>query len=194
MAAVSFSFLMGSITIIKNKFSASNFWTDCTKHKANVSMYIGEICRYLLSVPPNKIKDKNHTVTKMIGNGLRPQIWSEFTDRFGIELINEFYGSSEGNSNIINIYNKVGSVGFFSVIIPDSVKDIILPLFVIEIDEITGEPIRDSNGFIKKCTPGSNGEFIGKIVKKDPLKDFDGYTDSSATDKKILRDVFKNGG
>ena len=32
--------------------------------------------------------------------GLRPQIWGAFVDRFNIPNVAEFYGSTEGNSNI----------------------------------------------------------------------------------------------
>ena len=39
------------------------------------------------------------------GNGLRPEIWDEFTDRFGIGRVCEFYASSEGNTAFINIFN-----------------------------------------------------------------------------------------
>ena len=36
----------------------------------------------------------------MFGNGMRPQIWQEFVDRFKIPLIAELYGATEGISNI----------------------------------------------------------------------------------------------
>ena len=36
--------------------------------------------------------------------------------RFGIQDISEFYGSTEGNSNIINFDNTVGAVGFVPVL------------------------------------------------------------------------------
>lgn len=36
----------------------------------------------------------------MLGNGLRPQIWKSFVDRFGVKEIYEFYGATEGNSNL----------------------------------------------------------------------------------------------
>jgi len=32
---------------------------------------VGELCRYLLDTPPSSY-DRNHQLTKMIGNGLRP--------------------------------------------------------------------------------------------------------------------------
>ena len=64
-----------------------------------VSQYIGEICRYLLAQPARPF-DRQHKVRVMFGNGLRPQIWNEFKERFGIKRIAEFYGATEGNANI----------------------------------------------------------------------------------------------
>jgi len=64
-----------------------------------VGQYIGEICRYLLAQPSRQF-DRQHRVRVMFGNGLRPQIWNEFKERFGIERIGEFYGATEGNANV----------------------------------------------------------------------------------------------
>lgn len=64
-----------------------------------VAQYIGEICRFLLTVPPNS-NDTAHKIRLMYGNGLRPQIWEAFKNRFNIEQIGEFYGATEGNSNL----------------------------------------------------------------------------------------------
>lgn len=66
-----------------------------------MAQYIGEVCRFLLTVPPNQ-NDRKHKVRLMFGNGLRPQIWESFVKRFGIKQIGEFYGATEGNSNIGN--------------------------------------------------------------------------------------------
>lgn len=57
------------------------------------------MCRYLLSAPARP-EDSQHPVRLMVGNGMRPQIWQQFVDRFKIEQITEVYGSSEGNANI----------------------------------------------------------------------------------------------
>ena len=122
------------------------------------AQYIGEICRYLLSVPESP-EDKSHGVEVMWGNGLRPQIWQQFTDRFGIKFVGEFYGATEGNSNVLNIDSKPGSVGFTSVLLP-----FVYPVSLIRVDE-QAEPIRDKHGLCIKCRPGEPGEFVGKIVK-----------------------------
>ena len=37
------------------------------------------------------------------------------------------------------------------------------------------------------------GELVGKIVKGDPLREFDGYVNKEATSKKIAHNVFTKG-
>jgi hypothetical protein len=38
------------------------------------------------------------------------------------------------------------------------------------VDEATGEPLRDESGFCIQCPPNEPGEFIGKVVRGDPVK------------------------
>ncbi len=71
----------------------------CLSSALKGSQYIGEICRYLLAQPVVP-EEKQHKVRVMYGNGLRPEIWNEFVERFGVKRIGEVYGSTEGNSNI----------------------------------------------------------------------------------------------
>lgn len=91
--------MRGCTMAMRRKFSASQFWTDCIKYECTVAQYIGEICRYLLSVPA-KPQDAQHKIRLMFGNGLRPQIWKQFVGRFNVPNIGEVYGSTEGNSNL----------------------------------------------------------------------------------------------
>lgn len=78
----------GITMVLRKKFSASQFWIDCIKYECTVAQYIGEICRFLLlSIP--KSEDKAHKVKLMFGNGLRPQIWEQFVERFNIKQIGE---------------------------------------------------------------------------------------------------------
>lgn len=64
-----------------------------------MAQYIGEMCRYILAVK-KKPEDNKHGVKMIFGNGLRPQIWKEFVERFSISKVAEFYGATEGNANI----------------------------------------------------------------------------------------------
>lgn len=179
--------IFNSSMVIKRRFSASQFWKDCIKYEATCAQYIGELCRYLLSQKPSDF-DRKHKVKLMFGNGLRPQIWREFVDRFGIGKIGEFYGSTEGNANIVNFDNMPGACGFVSRILP-----IVYPVTLIKCDPLTGVPYRDSRGVCMRCGPGETGEFVGKIIEGDPTRSFDGYANTEATKKKIVRDVFWKG-
>ena len=177
----------GISMVIRDKFSASQYFQDCVKYNVTVGQYIGELCRYLLATKPSQYDDK-HQIRLMFGNGLRPDIWTEFTERFSIPNISEFYGSTEGNSNIINFDNTVGAVGFVPVLFSS-----ILPLGLIKVDE-EGIPIRDpQTGLCIRCSPGEPGEFVGIIQQNHPVREFSGYSDAESTSKKILRNVWKQG-
>lgn len=58
-----------------------------------------------------KPNDRDHKVKVAIGNGLRGDVWREFTRRFGDIHIYEFYASTEGNVGFLNYPRKVGAVG-----------------------------------------------------------------------------------
>jgi len=64
----------GAALAMRRKFSASNFWPDIRRFNANSFIYIGEICRYLMNQPPRP-DDRNNPAEKIVGNGLRPEIW-----------------------------------------------------------------------------------------------------------------------
>ncbi|XP_058829450.1 long-chain fatty acid transport protein 4 [Topomyia yanbarensis] len=179
--------LCGLTMALRKKFSASNFFVDCSKYNCTVAQYIGEICRFVLATPP-KPTDTQHQIRVMFGNGLRPQIWTRFVARFNIKQIAEFYGSTEGNSNLMNTNNTVGAVGFVPAFAGK-----IYPVTLVRCEEDTGEIIRGSDGFCIRCKPGEPGVFIGKINLKNSLNSFVGYADKKASDKKVLRDVFAKG-
>ncbi|CAK5121210.1 unnamed protein product [Meloidogyne enterolobii] len=93
IAGVGQMIVNGCTIVIRQKFSASHFWNDCQKFNCTIAIYIGEICRYLITQPKNSKDDKNHKIRMFCGLGLRPTIWEEFTQRFGIRKIAELYGS-----------------------------------------------------------------------------------------------------
>jgi fatty-acyl-CoA synthase len=168
----------GATLALGKSFSASKFWDDVIRYDATAFVYIGEICAYLLNQPP-KDTDRKHKVRVICGNGLRPAIWDEFTERFGIERVCEFYGASEGNTAFVNVFNVPRSTGICPT-----------PVAFVAYDGETGEPVRDDKGRVKKVRNGEPGLLLSKVSNFQP---FDGYTDKQATEKKLVRDAFKEG-
>ncbi|XP_038118477.1 long-chain fatty acid transport protein 4 isoform X1 [Culex quinquefasciatus] len=187
MMSIGQALIFGATVAIRKKFSASQYFTDCQKYNCTVGQYIGEMCRYILATPESG-NDKDHKVRLIFGNGLRPQIWPQFVERFNIPRVAEFYGATEGNANIVNIDNTVGAIGFVSRIIPS-----VYPISIIRADPATGEPIRGKDGLCQLCQPNEPGVFIGKILPNNPSRAFLGYVDKGASEKKIVRDIFKKG-
>ena len=170
------AFSTGACMFIRRKFSGSNFLHEVREHRATCFIYIGELCRYLLNVPA-QADDHNTPLTRMMGNGLRPDVWHEFKSRFGVERIAEFYGSSEGNVAFINMLNKDCTVGSTSV-----------PIALVKYDVDADEIVTDENGHCVLVAGGEPGLLLGKITEKTT---FEGYTSKEDTEKKILRDVFE---
>lgn len=171
--------IAGASTLaIRRKYSTSAFWTDVQKFNASAIGYVGELCRYLMDAEPSHV-ERQHRVTKMIGNGMRPNIWSKFKSRFGVNEILELYASSEGNVGFSNIFNFDNTVGFSPT-----------PYAIVEYDKENNCPVRDAEGFCKKVKTGEVGLLVGKITRRSP---FDGYTDPEKNKSVILKDVFKKG-
>ena len=168
----------GATLALGRSFSASKFWDEVIANDATAFIYIGEICRYLLNQPA-KPTDRAHKVRLIAGNGLRPEIWDEFTKRFGIARVCEFYASSEGNTAFINIFNVPRTTGISP-----------LPLAYVEYDPDTGEPLRDDGGRVRKVPAGQPGLLLSPVNRLQP---FDGYTDKDSTEKKLVRNAFREG-
>lgn len=168
----------GATLALGKSFSASKFWDEVIANDATAFIYIGEVCRYLLNQPA-KPTDRAHKVRLIAGNGLRPEIWDEFTKRFGIARVCEFYASSEGNAAFINVFNVPRSTGLFP-----------MPLAYVEYDPDTGAPLRDDNGRVRRVPAGEPGLLLSPVNRLQP---FDGYTDKESSEKKLVRNAFREG-
>ncbi|OBH59161.1 long-chain-acyl-CoA synthetase [Mycobacterium colombiense] len=168
----------GATLALGKSFSASKFWDEAIANDATAFIYIGEVCRYLLNQPA-KPTDRAHKVRLIAGNGLRPEIWDEFTTRFGIARVCEFYASSEGNAAFINVFNVPRSTGVFP-----------MPLAYVEYDPDTGAPLRDDNGRVRRVPAGEPGLLLSPVNRLQP---FDGYTDQESSEKKLVRNAFREG-
>ncbi len=181
----------GATLALTRRFSASRFWDDVRKVGATHFQYIGELCRYLLA-QPERPNDRDHGLRLAVGNGLRPDIWETFQQRFGIDRILEFYAATEGNAGFMNFENKVGSVGRFP---SRFLGKLLTTSELVRYDVENDTHPRDARGFCIRCGPDEPGELIGRIPeKKDSATGrFEGYTSEEATERKILRDVFEQG-
>ena len=178
ICGVNSAIFSGASMFLRRKFSASAFWPEIQKYQCTIFFYVGELCRYLVTQPPCP-EEKNNPLTRVFGNGLRPDVWDEFKTRFGIERVCEFYGSSEGNVSFFNAFNKDKTIGFCP-------GTILLVEYDIEQDEI----VLDQNGKYIQVESGKPGLLLAEI---DDRYRFDGYTDSAASESKTLRDVLMPG-
>jgi len=186
VCAVGMAFFTGGALILKRKFSVHEFWDDIHRYDATIFEYIGELCRYLLNAPPSPL-EKGHKIRAITGNGLRPEIWRQFQDRFAIPRVVEFYGATEGNVSMLNYDGTVGAVGR----VPDYLEWL-LPSRVVRFDVEKEMPVRGPDGLCIECGPDEVGETLGGISARAG-REFEGYSNRAESDKKMLRDVFKRG-
>jgi len=186
VCAVGMGLLTGGSVVIKRKLSVHEFWDDVHRYDATIFQYIGELCRYLLNAPPAKY-ERDHKIRAITGNGLRPEIWKNFQDRFAIPKIVEFYGATEGNVSMLNYDGTVGAVGR----IPSYMRRIFATR-IVKFDVEHEMPVRGPEGFCIECADNEAGECIGEI-SNEAGKTFDGYSKAADTQKKILEDVFAKG-
>ena len=168
----------GCTMVMRRKFSVSEFWQDVVKYDVSSFIYIGELCRYLLNAPPSDL-DKKHRIKKIMGNGLRPDIWYEFKKRFRIKNIFEFYGAADGNVGFTNTFNFDCTIGWS----PQNFR-------IIKYDIENDMPIKDSNGFLVPVRQGETGLLISEISNESI---FDGYVNKQQNESKIIRNAFKVG-
>jgi acyl-CoA synthetase (AMP-forming)/AMP-acid ligase II len=183
--------MTGITTCVGKKFSVSKFWSDVRDSRATWFTYVGETARYLLAAPPSPL-DKDHNVRCMYGNGLRPDVWIKFRDRFGVPEVCEFFNSSEGVFGLVN-YSRgdflAGSVGYHGGLMRHLTKDVIVPVLI---DQASGAIVRDpKTGFAQRQPYEKGGEII---VAVPDTKAFAGYYNNpEATSKKFERNAFKKG-
>jgi len=175
----------GASVFISERFSASRFWDDIADRDCTLFQYIGELCRYLAAAPPHP-RERAHKLRLACGNGLRREVWEAFQSRFAIPQILEFYAATEGSFSLYNAEGKPGAIGRIPSYLAHR-----FPVALVKFDVELGEPARGPDGFCVRCAPDEQGEAIGKLAAGAGR--FEGYTDASASAKKVLRNVFAKG-
>jgi acyl-CoA synthetase (AMP-forming)/AMP-acid ligase II len=172
--------------VLRRRFSASEFLDDVRRFEATVMLYIGELCRALVAQPESP-RDRDHSLRLALGNGLAPDVWERFVERFGVREIREFYGASDAPSAIVNLTSHPGSVGHVPLRRARGFR-------LVRIDE-RGEPARDERGRGVECDPGESGELVIKIRPRAgaELGDVPVYTDARASHARVVQDLFEPG-
>jgi fatty-acyl-CoA synthase len=179
----------GGSVVIREGFSARRFWSDVAGWECTLFQYIGELCRYLLNTEPHP-DETRHRVRLCCGNGLRPEVWNRFKERFRIPQILEFYAATEGNVSLVNVEGKPGAIGRVPPFLAHR-----FPATLVQYDPDGGVPARDERGFCVPCALNEVGEAIGPLLKdrSNVGGRFEGYTDQEASERKVLRHVFEPG-
>ena len=186
LCGVGAALMHGATLVLRRRFSASHFWDDIADNDCTVFVYIGELCRYLVNHDPHP-KERAHHLRLAFGNGLRPEVWEEFQDRFGVPGILEFYGSTEGNVSMFNFDGKPGAIGRVPRYLQKN-----FAVRLVKFDVEAEQPVRGEDGLCVLVEPGEPGEAVG-LIGADARHNYTGYADKAASDRKILRDVVQHG-
>ncbi|XP_075593348.1 long-chain fatty acid transport protein 3 [Balearica regulorum gibbericeps] len=176
---------IGATCVLKEKFSASQFWDDCRAEGVTVFQYIGELCRYLVNQPPRP-GEREHGLRLAVGSGLRPDVWRSFLQRFGTIRIVETYGMTEGNVTLFNYTGTPGAVGRSSFI-----YKLFSPFEIVRYDVTAGAPVRDAAGRCIRVGTGEPGLLIAPVTPRTPFLGYAGSRELS--EQKLLRGVFTEG-
>jgi acyl-CoA synthetase (AMP-forming)/AMP-acid ligase II len=175
---------------LSRKFSASRFTSQLVESRATRMLYVGELCRYLLSAPTSS-HDRAHRCIVATGNGLSRQVWLKFRKRFGITEIREIYRSTEGIAKFDNFTKgtlgagMVGFAGPIKLLVEDDT-------FLVKYDAATGSIYRHPDtGFAVLAAPGEPGEAIGRVRSMATYPEY--HKDPAATSTKLISDVFQKG-
>ena len=193
---------IGTTLILGHKFSNRTFWPEVRANNATIIQYVGESCRYLLAAPPQidpmtgENMDKKNDVRLAFGNGLRPDVWDRFKERFGIETIAEFYSATEGAGATWNLSSNsyaAGAVGRHGTLVH-------LLLYskaaIVEVDLETELPKRDpkNHNFCTRVPTNTPGELLYGLEPDNIEKNYAGYYgNEKASKSKIMRDVLSKG-
>jgi fatty-acyl-CoA synthase len=189
VVATGATLVAGGTVVLRERFSASEFWKDIVEERCTLFQYIGELCRYLLAGAPQPW-EAQHSLRLCCGNGLRADVWEAFRDRFHIPRILEYYAATEGSFSLYNCEGRPGAIGRVPPFLTHR-----MPVALVRFDPTTELPVRDASGFCVRCAANEVGEAIGEIANSAEKHGgrFEGYADSNASEKKLLRDVFVRG-
>jgi acyl-CoA synthetase (AMP-forming)/AMP-acid ligase II len=182
----------GCTIVLGRKFSHATFWKEVATSKATIIQYVGELCRYLLNAPPNPYERK-HQVKMAWGNGMRPDVWEPFRERFNIPVIHELYAATDGLGPSF-IRNKGpftrGTIGLRGWLWNwrfgnEEVR--------VKMDVDSEDILRDGDGWAVRCGVDEAGQVLHRLDKDLTNGAAGYYGNDEASAKRLISDVFEKG-
>ncbi|PVI03827.1 acetyl-CoA synthetase-like protein [Periconia macrospinosa] len=182
----------GGTIVLGRKFSHRTFWPEVHASKATTIQYVGELCRYLVNSPPHPL-ERAHVVQRAWGNGMRPDVWEPFRERFNIPVINELYSATDG---LGPLYNRnegpftANALGLRGAIWNWRFGD---QEVRVKMDVDTEDILRGEDGWAVKCKDGEPGQVLHRLTEETDAAGPAYYLNQKATDGRRIRDVFEKG-
>ena len=188
VVATGAALVAGASVVVRERFSAREFWRDVVEQRCTLFQYIGELCRYLLAQPPDEYESR-HSLRLCCGNGLRRDVWLAFQQRFRVAQILEYYAATEANFSLYNCEGRPGAIGRIPPFLSHRLR-----VALIRSDAHTAGVWREPSGHCRRVAAGEVGEAICEIAGAEAgAGQYEGYSDPQASQQKVLRDVFKPG-
>ena len=186
----------GGTIVLARKFSTSNFWRDVVDGQCNAVIYIGEMCRYLAQAERSKwlVPDERtgHNVRKMFGLGMSAKSWAVLRERFGVDLIAEYWSATEATGSLINMNRNgfgLGSTGRQSFLMRMVSKNIVILRRDFETEDLVRDP---KTGLCIQCEDDEPGEVVTKVDRGGGILLRHSYLDNEkATNEKVVRGVLE---
>ncbi|KAF1974542.1 acetyl-CoA synthetase-like protein [Bimuria novae-zelandiae CBS 107.79] len=182
---------MGISVAVAPKFSVSQHWDDIADSEATIFVYVGEAARYLLHAPTHP-RERDHPKLRAIyGNGMRPDVWGRFKERFAVPEVIEFFNSTEGVLTMVNYSRNAYTqdcVGRNGLLLRAYLHNTLVP---VAIDAETSDLLRSPTGLAIRTSYAEGGEILVKVPDESA---FAGYVNNPAANaKKFARNVLQQG-
>lgn len=152
--------------VLRRRFHTANFWSDVTQQRITSVLYVGEVARRLVSLPPSE-QALPHRVDTFYGNGMPLDVWHRLQGYFRIPRIIEFYGATELPLAMTNLAGAPGCMGRIAM------REL-SPWQIVSLHRKTGGPCPSGDAQCEPCADNEPGELVfmnrvrtGDIVARD---------------------------